>query len=948
MFAERGSGARVPHTHRVQWTSHMSHSQAAQHAGGGVRGVLRAGCDWFLSPAMREAGDSDTLYRARLVVGVAGFLAVSGVLYCLVLLTSGSPTSAMILAACIGLSLFGPFLLRSTDSPAIAANIMCLAVWMGLTGMACRLGGNGSAVLSWYAVVPVTAMLTAGRRSALAWLLVTLFSLLAFYLADYYGWTFPNDLSPKRYALLAMLAWGGIIFLMLGLSDMADAFNRQTVEELADTHGELQHVMDATSQVSIIATDPDGLITHFNRGAEYMLGYKAEEMVGITTPWDLHLPSEIDAYREQLRETLGRSISDRDLLIGLSAPRSDAPREWTYIRKDGSPLTVTLSVSLVHNDRGDPASFVGVALDITERKSAEEELRRLATAAQQTVDGMAVASLDGSMLFANDAWAIMHGFEAGNELTGHHFSTFHTEQQLCRDVVPFNEIVLAEGSNSGEVGHVRRDGSTFPSLMTVTLLRDEHGVPYALAASARDITKQKEAERELVDTNRKIVRALHREKTVSMELEAALEQLEAAMREAEAATRSKSEFLANMSHEIRTPMTAILGFADNLVDPRLTDAEKGHAVQTIRRNGEHLMQIINDILDISKVEAGKLRVERMQFSPIQLIAEVKSLMETRASGQGLSFGVEFIGPIPETIHSDPTRLRQILVNLISNAIKFTESGGVRVVMRLLQENRQRSALQFDVIDTGIGMSRDLVGRLFEPFTQADTSAARQFGGTGLGLTISKRLAQLLGGDISIFTESGEGSTFRVTIDTGSLANVKLIDRPSLAEHLPIQDCARPSLREQTEPCRILLVEDGPDNQRLIEHILKRAGADVTVADNGKIAVDLITSAVDDPHTSGTQDFDIILMDMQMPVMDGYEATYVLRKQGYDKPIIALTAHAMAGDREKCLDAGCDDFATKPIDRNALVAAIDRWLGQTSIHVPGHNAVCAAGVASDAS
>ncbi len=390
---------------------------------------------------------------------------------------------------------------------------------------------------------------------------------------------------------------------------------------------------------------------------------------------------------------------------------------------------------------------------------------------------------------------------------------------------------------------------------------------------------------------------------------------------AELATRAKTEFLANMSHEIRTPMAAILGFAENLLDPDLSDSERFNAVLTIRRSGEHLLAIINDILDISKIEAGKFEIDRARCSIVEIVAEVRSLMDTQAETKGLFFKFEYIGPIPETVECDPTRLRQILVNLVGNAIKFTESGGVRLLTRVVGGEPEagpdsaQPMLQFDIIDTGIGMAPEQTAKLFEAFTQVDASATRRFGGTGLGLSISKRLAEMHGGNIAVIdSQAGVGTRFRAAISIGPLEGVRMLDDPAAATvSKPATAATTGELRLD---CRILLAEDGPDNQRLITHVLEKMGAEVTMVENGELAVQAAVAARDE----GTP-FDVILMDMQMPVMDGYEATGLLRHMGYRHPIVALTAHAMAGDRQKCIRAGCDDYATKPIDRKRLLETI---------------------------
>ncbi len=390
-----------------------------------------------------------------------------------------------------------------------------------------------------------------------------------------------------------------------------------------------------------------------------------------------------------------------------------------------------------------------------------------------------------------------------------------------------------------------------------------------------------------------------------------------AVRVAEVANHTKSEFLANMSHEIRTPMTAILGFAENMLDFDQSESEKLNCVHTIRRNGEYLLGIINDLLDLSKIEAGKMTVERRDCQPCHVIAEVASLMRVQAGAKRLPFNIEYIGAIPETIQSDPLRLRQILINLIGNAIKFTETGAVRLVARFV-DSGDTPCLQFDVIDTGRGLTREQVAKLFQPFTQADASTTRKFGGTGLGLIISKRFAELLGGDIIVVeTDMGVGSTFRATVATGPLDGVRMLEDPMSVTVVsdPESDHAQLSASDLLGS-RILLVEDGPDNQRLISAILKKVGAEVSVEENGKLALEAALAARDAGNP-----YDLVLMDMQMPVMDGYEATTLLRRKNYTGPIIALTAHAMVGDREKCIQAGCDDHATKPIDRNKLIETI---------------------------
>jgi CheY-like chemotaxis protein len=342
-------------------------------------------------------------------------------------------------------------------------------------------------------------------------------------------------------------------------------------------------------------------------------------------------------------------------------------------------------------------------------------------------------------------------------------------------------------------------------------------------------------------------------------------------------------------------------------------------LKTIYDNGDHLLELINDILDISKIEARKLEIEQISCSPVKVVTDVISLMRVRSEAKNFPLEIEYVGPIPESIHSDPTRLRQVLINLLGNAIKFTEVGSVRLAVRLVRPEDRPSLLQFDVIDTGIGMTEEQASELFQPFTQADSSTNRQFGGTGLGLVISKRLAEMLGGDIAISSSPGNGSTFSLVIETGPLDGVSMLDKP---EEAIVEAKEEKSVPTQVElDCRILLAEDGLDNQRLISLILNKAGAEIELAENGQVACEKALAA----HSKG-KPYDVILMDMQMPVMDGYEATRELRQHGYKNPIIALTANAMAGDDQKCLQAGCDNYLTKPIDWAKFLPLIFQYSG----------------------
>jgi PAS domain S-box-containing protein len=503
---------------------------------------------------------------------------------------------------------------------------------------------------------------------------------------------------------------------------------------------------------------------------------------------------------------------------------------------------------------------------------------------------------------------------------------------------------------SGCLINRRKNGDEYHSAVTIAPVCDEGGRIIGSVAIERDVSDDILRERQLRDNNAALCRTVEREKLISQELEAATHA-------AQAATRAKSEFLANMSHEIRTPMAAILGFAD-LLDESLScctvcsawkkceeRVKNREHLKTIKRNGRFLLEILNDILDLSKIEAGKLITETVACSPCQVVGDVASLMRVRAQAKNLAFKVEYEGSVPATVQTDPTRLRQILINLVGNAIKFTEAGEVRVVTRFVPAEKvqsaagqtsesaeaavlpsMRSCLEFDVIDTGVGMTPQQADRLFQPFTQADASTTRRYGGTGLGLTISARLAEMLGGTISVESTPGKGCTFRLRIAAGVVDGLRMIEHPEEGEAPKAGSDMKHGPTASTPPvdCRLLLAEDGPDNRQLISFVLRKAGVDITIVENGEQAVEAVMARMGDAAGGSAPPFDVILMDMQMPGMDGYEATRTLRSRGYRGPIVALTANAMAGDRQKCIDAGCDDYSAKPIERHALIETVRRY------------------------
>jgi PAS domain S-box-containing protein len=607
----------------------------------------------------------------------------------------------------------------------------------------------------------------------------------------------------------------------------------------------------------VVSIDSDGTIQTFNSAAERLFGYTRDEVVGRSV--DVLMPE---------------SESDQRA-AGLSAFRAatrpetlGARRQVTARRRDGTTFGIELAVveSLV---AGSPI-FTALMREVVEGRRADERLEELARIPNESPEPVFRALGDGTLLYANAACAPL--LAEWNTRVGEKLP--QDWQDLIRDAL--------ESEGTPEIEH--RVGARVLSLRCVVVPRAGYVNVYG-----NDVTKAKE---------------------VAAELQRAKES-------AEAGSRLKTEFLANMSHEIRTPMMAILGYTDLLRETNQDPTERDQSLRIIQRNGEHLLAVINDILDLSKIEAGHMVVETVHFNPFTVVMEAASLVRPRARDKGITFQVMSQGEIPATIQSDPVRLRQILINLLGNAIKFTQRGGVRLLVKMATDPEDPNPiLRFDVVDTGIGMSEAESAKLFQPFTQADSSTTRKFGGTGLGLAISRRLSVRLGGDIRVKSRPGQGSVFSLTIATGPLDRSQMVVHPDtdLDEVERAEAEAERELRLRGG--RILLAEDGLDNQRLITTVLQREGLEVDIAENGRIAVHKAMLA-----WRAEQPYDVILMDMQMPELDGYGATARLRESGYTAPIVALTAHAMSGDREKCLSAGCNDFASKPIDRRRLIQMI---------------------------
>jgi len=398
---------------------------------------------------------------------------------------------------------------------------------------------------------------------------------------------------------------------------------------------------------------------------------------------------------------------------------------------------------------------------------------------------------------------------------------------------------------------------------------------------------------------------LHR----TQELESSTEKADLMAREAVAANLAKSQFLANMSHEVRTPMNAVIGFSDLLANESLTDDQEVY-VNTIRSSAQNLMEIIDDILDFSKIEAGKLETEIEECDLQEILESINSLLQPTATKKGLTFEILQTGSLPATIKTDPTRLRQCLINLLGNGIKFTETGHVRMNVSLEHKDNNETYIRFDIEDTGIGIATEDYKLVFESFSQADYSNTRKFGGTGLGLAITKQLTKLLNGDLSFTSEYGKGSVFTMIIPTGVdvITTRDVQDKYDTVKH-----------PQQTFSGNILVAEDDPDNQTLFKVLLKKTGCQFTIVSDGQEALDKIKA----------ENFDLVLMDMQMSNMNGFDATIAIRDAGIKVPIIAVTAFAMTGDSKKCLAVGCNGYLAKPIDITKLNKTIEQYMTTTN-------------------
>ncbi|WP_145348518.1 PAS domain-containing protein [Rosistilla ulvae] len=583
-----------------------------------------------------------------------------------------------------------------------------------------------------------------------------------------------------------------------------------------------------------------------------------------------------------------------------AAGQDDYDTEFRIVRSNGEIRWLAGVGTVLCDDRGNVVRMHGLNWDITDEKQSELAIKlseeRLRSAAEAAGFGMLHADLvKGTVTYSQELKRLVGIVDAGEDQdesqipVGKMLDWVHPDDRSACDR-HYRELVEHPHSADRRIDHriVCPNGDVrWVRLQAKPLFTGEgieDGKATQLIGTLLDITQQRQFEQSLKEAREQAV----------------------------AANESKSAFLANMSHEIRTPMTAILGYTD-LIAEKLNDDETLAYVRTIRRNGDFLLDIINDILDISKIEAGKFDIRNERFAPNRLVEDVRSIMEVRATERKLELDVEYHGFIPAEIQSDPKRLKQILINLVGNAIKFTTAGCVNIIVRFLPGEIPR--LQFDVVDSGIGMSEKQKRRLFQPFSQGDGNVNREFGGTGLGLAISKRLTEMLGGEISVCSNLHEGSTFTVTIATGDIDKVPLI-QPRLTTELTQEETVGEKI---TLNCRILVVDDRRDIRFLSRRLLTKAGAEVDEAEDGQVALTMVREKL-----ARDEWYDLVLLDMQMPRLDGYQTAQQLRKLGFAGPIIALTADAMQGDMTRCIECGCNDYLSKPINVQRLTSMVHRF------------------------
>ena len=680
--------------------------------------------------------------------------------------------------------------------------------------------------------------------------------------------------------------------------------SRMAVQGEASSANPVDGLFEA-APIGYLEIDPKGVVRRVNRKECELRGLARRELIGKIC-WNLLPPPERQRYREQTERRMSGHLS----LV---------PYQRKYLRPDGSTITVEVHEQLLRDQSSRVVGMRLAAIDMTEGKKSEDQAYEAASelrALFQTFPDLFIR-LDRSGQVLDST---------GGQSSDQFLSPDKFRGKSLQDLLPAGVVdqlreaqEKARKTKAPQIVEFNVDGRAGQQIYEtrVVPLDWEHSI-----ATLRNITARKNDEKRLQE--------------YAQELERKNEELESALVTARDATQLKSRFLANMSHEIRTPMNGVLGMTDFLLGTSLT-AEQQEFAGSIKKSADALLTLINDILDLSRIEAGKLRLDRLPFSLAATVEESSSLFALQARTKGLDFSTTVSGDLPDALAGDAGRVRQVLTNLIGNAVKFTDSGRIDVEAELVRPTGDGLSVRFTVRDTGIGIPLEHQSRLFESFTQGDGSSTRKYGGTGLGLSISKQLVELMGGELGVESRPGEGSRFWFTAIFGRAAIVapgappkRAIPVPAVpppaAPKVPI-----PSVKPAVAPpeksngggprkLRVLLAEDNEINQRIALRLLEKLGLAADAVDNGRAAVEALAQ----------QNYDLVLMDCQMPDMDGFEATAVIRNRERGKshtPICALTANAMEGDREKCLAAGMDDYISKPVGLDKLREAVERLVYQ---------------------
>lgn len=669
-------------------------------------------------------------------------------------------------------------------------------------------------------------------------------------------------------------AEGGVAAVAGMTRDVTD--RTQSEQALRESEDRFRTLADNIAQFAWI-TDEKGNVVWYNKRWFDFTGTTLEEMRG----WGwrkVHHPDHVD----RVVAKVSRCFESGEVWEDTFPLRN----------KNGGYRWFLSRARPIRDNSGKVVRWFGTNTDITDQMLIENELRIRTRAIEFATNGIIITDARGKenpIVYVNRAFEALTGYSR-EEVVGKNCRFLQGKNTDPKHVQLLRQAVERREECHVTILNYTREGRPFWNDLHIAPIQDEHGRVTHFVGVQTDISPRIRYER----------------------------RLEEAQNAANSANRAKSEFLANMSHEIRTPLTAILGCADSLYR-QLEDPDPKDAVRMIRDQGELLLGILNDILDLSKIEAGKLEIRKESCELVRVIEDVHSLMHPQAIERGTELRVRYLSKIPDEIESDPLRFRQILLNLVSNAIKFTEVGWVEISVSC-ERDATGMILVLIVADTGIGITPTRLESIFDAFTQDKQAKSTGVAGTGLGLTICQKLTNMLGGTISVVSELGKGSRFTVRLPIGEIDPASLREAQEVREEAALRDSQ--GMIDEFIPCRVLIAEDTRGIQFMMTRMLQDVVAGVALAENGEIAVQAVLQAIQD----GTP-FDVVLMDMQMPVLNGFEATKRLRESGIHTPIIALTAGAMAGDREKCLEVGCNGYLSKPVNRNDLLAALRKYRAQ---------------------